>query len=102
MYVTGQSATGPGSLADANHVTIKYAAVPNLRLTVTDSRRTEGGIQLTLRLDNTGDADAAQVQLTSARLAEQEAGSLPQNLDTIRAGRLRNGGADHRRHLPAG
>ncbi len=84
VYVTGFSYGAPGTSID--YITIKYAAVPNLRLTVTDSRRTDGGIELTLRLDNRGDAAAAQVQLTGATLAQQQAISASQSLGNIPAG----------------
>jgi hypothetical protein len=87
VYVTGLATiTQFGSGIDSDYVTIKYAAVPNLRVTVTDSQRTDSGIQLTLRLDNRGDASATQVQFTNATLAEQEAASLPQNLGNIPTG----------------
>jgi hypothetical protein len=81
LYVTGHS-TG----TNFDYATVKYAAVANLRLTVTDSQRTDNGIQLTLRLDNRGDADATQVQFTGAMLAEQEADDLPQNMRSIPTG----------------
>ncbi len=83
VYVTGQSRLVGMGYQD--YATIKYAATPNLRLSVTDSRRTEDGAGITLRLDNAGDADATRVQIASATLADVEADGLPQGLPDIPA-----------------
>ncbi len=83
VYVTGMSAgAGVGFLA-MDYATLKYAAVPNLRLAVTSVQRTGEGVRLTLRLSNPGEADATGLELVRATLVGVAAAHAPQSLGTI-------------------